>query len=251
VIVTARAARLVERNLLVYRHTWVIIFTGFFEPVFYLFSIGIGIGHLVGTIEGVPYRTFVAPALMASSAMNGAVLESTMNVFHKLKHAKVYDAVLATPVDVDAVAIGEITWCLIRGALYGTGFLIVMTSMGLIDSPWGIAALPAAVLIGFAFAATGMAFTTCARSWNDFEIVQAVLIPLFLFSATFFPLYTYTGPVRVIVECTPLYHGVALIRSLTTGAVGWGVLVHIAYLLTMGVIGLLITSRRLARLLLQ
>ena len=103
-IVTARAARLVERNVLVYRHTWVILFTGFFEPVFYLFSIGVGIGHLVGTVEGVPYRTFVAPALMASSAMNGATLESTMNIFHKLKYAKIYDAVLATPVDVGDVA---------------------------------------------------------------------------------------------------------------------------------------------------
>jgi lipooligosaccharide transport system permease protein len=250
VIVTTRAARLVERNLLVYRHTWVILLTGFFEPVFYLFSIGVGIGKLAGTVEGVPYRTFVAPALMASSAMNGAVFESTMNIFHKLKHAKIYDAVLATPIDVDDVAVGEITWCLMRGSLYGLGFLVVMAAMGLIESPWGILALPAGVLIGFAFAATGMAATTYVRTWSDLEIVQAILVPMFLFSATFFPLSTYARPMQLVVQCTPLYHGVALIRSLTTGDVSFGLLWHVAYLATMGAIGLTVTSRRLARLLL-
>jgi lipooligosaccharide transport system permease protein len=251
VIVSTRAARLVERNLLVYRHQWIILFTGFFEPVFYLFSIGVGIGKLVGTVEGVPYRAFVAPALMASSAMNGATLESTMNIYHKLKYAKTYDGVLATPIAVGDVAAGEIAWCLFRGALYGIGFMVVMFAMGLIESPWGALALPAAVLIGFAFASTGMAATTYVRSWADFEIVQLVLVPLFLFSATFFPLSTYTGPVQVIVQCTPLYHGVALIRSLTTGSVTIGLLWHVVYLFVMGLIGLRITSRRLAHLLLQ
>ena len=251
IIATTRATRLVERNVLVYRHTWMILFSGFFEPVFYLFSIGIGIGHLVGTVNGVPYRTFVAPALMASSAMNGATLESTMNIFHKLKYAKIYDAVLATPVDVDDVALGEISWCLIRGALYGAAFLVVMSVMGLVDSAWGLLALPAAVLIAFAFAACGMAATTFVRTWADFEIVQLALVPLFLFSATFFPLSTYKPPIQAIVQLTPLYHGVALIRSLTTGDVSAVLLLHVAYLVVMGLIGLTITSRRLARLLLQ
>ena len=251
VLFRTRASRLVERNVLVYRHTWMILFSGFFEPVFYLFSIGIGIGHLVGTINGVPYRTFVAPALMASSAMNGATLESTMNIFHKLKYAKIYDAVLATPVDVPDVARGEIAWCLIRGALYGSGFVVVMTAMGLIESPWGMLALPAAVLIAFAFAACGMAATTYVRTWADFEIVQLCLVPLFLFSATFFPLSTYAAPMRVVVQCTPLYHGVTLIRSLTTGDLSLALVAHVGYLVAMGMIGLTITSRRLARLLLQ
>jgi len=249
-IATYRAKRLVERNVMVYKHTWVILFSGFFEPVFYLFSIGVGIGHLVGTIEGVPYRTFVAPALMASSAMNGAIFESTMNIFHKLKYAKIYDGVLATPIAVGDVALGEITWCLIRGGLYGVAFMGVMTATGLIESGWGVLALPAAVLIGFAFAACGMAATSYARSWADFEIIQLVLVPLFLFSATFFPLSTYTRPVQLIVQLTPLYHGVALIRALTLGDVSFGLLSHVVYLAVMGVIGLAITARRLERLLL-
>ncbi|HEY2814838.1 MAG TPA: ABC transporter permease [Acidimicrobiales bacterium] len=246
-----RSARLLERNLIVYRHTWVIIFSGFFEPIFYLFSIGIGIGHLVGDLDGVSYRAFVAPALLASSSMNGAIYESTMNIFHKLRYAKTYDAMLATPIGPRDVAVGEITWCLIRGALYGMGFLVVMTAMGLIQSWWGLAALPAAVLIGFAFAATGMAGTTYVRTWADFEIMQLLLTPLFLFSATFFPLSTYPAGLRFIVQITPLYQGVALIRSLTLGTVGPGQLLNIVYLLVMGAAGLLITSRRLGTLLLQ
>jgi lipooligosaccharide transport system permease protein len=246
-----RSARLLERNLIVYRHSWVIIFSGFFEPIFYLFSIGVGIGNLVGDLDGVSYKAFVAPALLASSSMNGAIYESTMNIFHKLKYAKTYDAMLATPVQAGDIALGEITWCLIRGALYGTGFLVVMTAMGLIESWWGIVALPAAVLIGFAFAATGMAGTTYVRTWADFEIMQLLLVPLFLFSATFYPLSTYPPALRFVVQITPLYQGVALIRSLTLGTVGPGQLVNVAYLLVMGAIGLLITSRRLGKLLLQ
>jgi lipooligosaccharide transport system permease protein len=250
VIATYRAKRLVERNVLLYRHTWIILFSGFFEPVFYLFSIGVGIGHLVGEIDGVPYRTFVAPALMASSAMNGAIFESTMNIFHKLKYAKIYDAVLATPVAVNDVAVGEITWCLIRGSLYGTAFMVVMAVSGLIESPWGVLALPAAVLVGFAFAACGMAATSYARSWADFEIIQVIIVPLFLFSTTFFPLSVYTRPVQLIVQCTPLYHGVTLIRALTLGEVSLGLLTHVVYLVVMGFIGIAITARRLGRLLL-
>jgi lipooligosaccharide transport system permease protein len=174
-----------------------------------------------------------------------------MNIFHKLRYAKTYDAMLATPIGPRDVAVGEITWCLIRGALYGMGFLVVMTAMGLIQSWWGLAALPAAVLIGFAFAATGMAGTTYVRTWADFEIMQLLLTPLFLFSATFFPLSTYPAGLRFIVQITPLYQGVALIRSLTLGTVGPGQLLNIVYLLVMGAAGLLITSRRLGTLLLQ
>ena len=131
-----RATKLIERNYLVYRNTWVIVFSGFFEPVFYLLSIGLGLGELVGGVEvggrSVSYEAFAAPALLASSAMNGAVYESTMNIFFKLKHAKVYDAILVTPMGVGDVALGEIGWCLIRGALYAVGFLVVMLAMGLV-----------------------------------------------------------------------------------------------------------------------
>ncbi len=251
-----RAGLLIERNLLVYRRGWLVIVSGFFEPLFYLLSIGLGIGALVGAVplgDGrlIPYTVFVAPALLASSAMNGAIYDSTFNVFFKLKYAKTYDAILATPVGVGDVAAGEIGWALIRGALYAGTFLLVMLAMGLVRSPWAILAFPAALLIGFAFGAVGMAATSFMRTWADFDLVQLVILPLFLFSGTFYPLTTYPEPIRVLVELTPLYHGVDLVRGLTTGALEPGMLVHVAYLTVMGVVGLAITSRRLERLLLK
>jgi lipooligosaccharide transport system permease protein len=251
-----RAGLLIERNLLVYRRGWLMIVSGFFEPLFYLLSIGLGIGALVGAIplgdgRTVPYTAFVAPALLATSAMNGAIYDSTFNVYFKLKYAKTYDAILATPVGVGDVAVGEIGWALIRGALYAGTFLLVMLAMGLVSSPWAILAFPASLLIGFAFAAAGMAATSFMRTWQDFDLVQLVILPLFLFSGTFYPLTTYPEPVRLLVELTPLYHGVDLVRGLTTGALGPGMLVHVAYLMVMGLVGLAITSRRLERLLLK
>ena len=120
-----RAALLVERNIYVYRRTLLVIFSGFFEPLFYLLSIGLGIGGLIGTIPGpdgrpIPYELFVAPALLATSAMNGAIYDSTFNVFFKLNYEKTYDAVLATPLGVGDVALGEIAWALIRRRTCGS-----------------------------------------------------------------------------------------------------------------------------------
>ncbi len=251
-----RAGRLVERNIMVYRRAWMVIFSGFFEPLFYLLGIGFGIGTLVGTITGpegqaIPYTLYVAPALMASSAMNGAIYDSTFNVFFKLRYAKTYDAVLATPLGIGDVAIGEITWALLRGSIYAAGFILVMLALGLVASPWAVFALPAAMLIGFAFAAVGVAVTTFVRSWRDFDLVQIVLLPLFLFSATFYPISVYPEPLQIVVALTPLYHGVSLLRGLTTGAVGPYMLIDAGYLLLMGLIGLAIAAARLERALLK
>jgi lipooligosaccharide transport system permease protein len=251
-----RAGRLVERNLMSYRRNWMLLVSGFFEPVFYLFGIGYGLGSLIPGVIGpdgreISYGLFVAPALLASSAMNGAIYDSTFNVFFKLRYAKTYDAVLATPLGVGDVAVGEVTWALIRGTLYALGFVAVMAVFGLIASPWAVLTLPAAMLIGFAFAAVGMAATTFMRQWTDFDYITMVTLPLFLFSATFYPITAYPEPLRVIVQLTPLYHGVDLLRSLTIGAIGPGILVHVAYLVVMGLIGLAIVARRLDRLLLK
>jgi len=250
-----RAGLLIERNLVVYRRGWLVIVSGFFEPLFYLLSIGVGIGALVGDVaiggQPVAYTAFVAPALLASSAMNGAIYDSTFNVFHKLRYAKIYDAILATPVGVGDVAVGEIGWALMRGGIYATAFLLVMAVLGMVLSPWAILALPAALLLGFAFGAVGMAATSYMRTWQDFDLIQLAILPLFLFSATFYPITTYPEPIRLLVQLTPLYHGVDLIRGLTTGMVGPGLLVHVAYLVAMGLLGLAVTSRRLERLLLK
>ncbi|HEY6058251.1 MAG TPA: ABC transporter permease, partial [Candidatus Limnocylindrales bacterium] len=131
------------------------------------------------------------------------------------------------------------------------GFLAVMVVLGLVGSPWAVLALPAAMLIGFAFAAVGMAATTFMRQWTDFDYITMVTLPLFLFSATFYPISAYPEALRIVVGLTPLYRGVDLLRSLTTGVVGPGLLVDVAYLGVMGLIGLAIAGRRLDRLLLH
>jgi lipooligosaccharide transport system permease protein len=251
-----RADRLVERNVMNYRRTWLVLVSGFFEPLFYLLGIGFGIGALVGTVAGpdgstIPYSVFVAPGLLASSAMNGAIYDSTFNIFFKLRYAKTYDAILSTPLGINDIAVGEIAWALIRGTLYAIGFLAVMLVLGLVRSPWVILSLPAAMLIGFAFAAVGMAATTWVRSWTDFDYIFVVTLPLFLFSSTFYPLSVYPEPLRTIVALTPLSRCIDLLRSLALGQISPVLLIDIAYLTIMGAIGLWVVSRRLDKLLLK
>lgn len=251
-----RVKHLLEHNLIVYRSVWWVILAGFFEPVFYLFSIGVGLGALIGDVPGpsgemVPYAAFVAPAMLAASAMNGAVYESTFNIFFKIRYGNTYKSILATPVAPGDIATGEIIWSLFRGALYATGFIVVMASMGLIESPWGIMALPATLLIGFAFGAVGMAATTFMRSWQDFDLVNMVTLPLFLFSATFYPLEVYPEFFQTFTQFSPLYHGTELVRSLTLGAFDSGLWVNIGVLVGMGLAGSAVIGRRLERLLLS
>ena len=245
----------VERNLMAFRRAWVLLITGFLEPVFYLFSLGVGVGALVRTVTTdsgavVPYATFVAPALLAAAAMNGAVL-STFNVFFKLKYARLYDSVLATPLGPRDVAVGEVLWSLSRGALYSAAFLLVAAAAGMVSSWWALAALPAAVLIGFAFSAVGMFATTYLRSWVDLDLITLGIQPLFLFSATFFPLSSYPASLQLLVQLTPLYHGVALERALMLGEIAPGLLVHVAYLAALGLVGVVGAARRIERLLLS
>jgi lipooligosaccharide transport system permease protein len=246
---------LIERHARAYRHLWLVLVSGLAEPLFYLLSLGVGLGQLVGTVIGpngqqVTYTAFVGPALLATSSMNGAIYDSTFGVFFLLKYAKVYNAILATPMRAADVALGQIGWALIRGSLYACAFMLVMLGMGLLKSGWAVLALPAAILTGFAFAAAGMAATTFMRSWQDFEFVMLVSLPMFLFSTTFYPLSIYPRALQVVVECTPLYQAITLIRGLTLGVVGPALLVPVAYLALMGVAGLLIAGRRVSRLLL-
>ena len=252
---TGKSMRLVERNLMVYRHVWGVLLSGFFEPLFYLFSVTIGLGELVGDIrlgsgEAVTYATYVAPALLASSAMNGPVFEA-FGIFFKLKYAKIYDGVLATPVSPRDVAVGEITWSQMRGALYATAFVGVMAVMGLIQSPWGLLALPGAMLIGLAFGAVGMAATTFMRSWQDFDLITLVTMPMFLFSATFYPLSVYPEWLQTVARFSPLYHAVDMLRAFTLGTFDWSIAGHIAVLLAMVVVGMAVSSRRITKLLLS
>ena len=222
------AARVLERNILVYRRSWIFLVSGFFEPLFYLLSIGIGLTHLVGPIpvDGklVPYTAFVAPGLLASSAMNGAMIDSTFQVFFKLKIAKTYDAMLATPLGVGDVAMGELSWWCCgarstRGPSWASWRSWATWSR---RGPCCAGRPPSSRL---ALASAGMAGTTYMRTWQDFDMVSLAFIPLFLFSATFYPLTVYPGWLQAVVRCTPLYQGVVLsgppIWASSTGSC-WG-----------------------------
>jgi lipooligosaccharide transport system permease protein len=255
-VYSGRGHVVLERAFRVYRRSWMVIFSGFFEPLFYLFSLGTGLHTLVGTVVGpggqvLSYTAFIAPALLASSAMNGAVYDSTMNVYFKMKYAKLYDAMLATSMGPLDVALGEIGWALIRGGLYSAGFMVVMYAMNLTASWWSLAMLPAALLIAFGFGAVGMAVTTYMKSFQDLDLVQVAILPMFLFSGTFYGLDVYPTWLRLVVEALPLHHGIALLRGLNAGVLDVAMAGHVLYFLVMVAIGLVVTTRRLDKLLLR
>ena len=251
-----RAGRLVERNLFVYRRTWTIIVSGFFEPIFYLFGMGFGVGALVGEVPGpngqpIPYATYIAPALLAVSAMNGAMFEATFNFFFKLRWQKTYDSILATPLTLGDIALGELVWSATRAALYGVGFLVVVAVLGMITSPLAILALPAALLLAFSVGAIAMAGSTFMRYWTDLDLISIIVLPIFLFSGTFYPISVYPPALQVVVWFSPLFHGTEIIRSLMLGAVQPVILVHVAVLVIYALVGFTVCARRLNVLLLK
>ncbi|MDQ4134296.1 MAG: ABC transporter permease [Actinomycetota bacterium] len=246
--------RVVERNVMAYRRMWLTFVSGLVEPLLYLLSIGIGVGALVGDVMGpggraIPYDVFVAPGMLAAAAMNGAIVDTTYNFFFKFKYSRTFDAMLSSPLGTTDVAFGEMTWSLLRGTAYAAAFLVAMAVLGLIESAWAVLAIPGAMLTSFAFAGAGMAATTWMRGFVDFDYINVVTIPMFLFSATFFPIERYPGALEWLVRATPLYQGVALERSLVLGDVGWAIVAHAAYLAVMGAVGVRITAARLGRLL--
>ena len=247
--------RLLERNILAWRGMWLIFLSVLLEPIFFLFSIGVGVGALVGDVtlpsgEVVSYRSFVAAGLLATSAMMGPVFDSTFNFFVKLKYFHIYQATLATPMRPTDVVRGVMLWSLLRAAAYATAFLITMAIMGLTESWWAVLCAPVAVLIGYAFAGAGLGATTYMRSFIDFDFVNLAIIPMFLFSGTFFPLSQYPEWLQWVIRCTPLYQGVALERALVFGDISPSLLLNVAYLLVMGSVGLWVAGRRLGTLLL-
>ncbi|MBX6355568.1 MAG: ABC transporter permease [Micromonosporaceae bacterium] len=254
-----RSAAVAQRNVSALRSGpayWLVILSGFFEPLLYLFSIGVGVGELIGDLtlpdgRTVSYAAFVAPAMFAASAMNGALAESTFNFYGKINFMRLYDGVLATPVRPFEIALGELSWAMVRGAIYSAGFLVIMVAMGLTSAGWALLAFPASLLVGFAFGALGMALTTFMRSWQDFDLMGSAQYALFLFSGTFVPPDSYPAALRVIVELTPLYHSVELLRAISMGSAGWPAVGHAGYLLAATLLGLSVAGRRMGKLLLK
>lgn len=251
----SRRARVIleHRRIAFKQGHWIVVLSGFVEPVLYLLSFGYGVGKLVGKIQVVPghyvtYVQFIAPALLATSAMNGAIYDSTWNIFFRLKYDGTYKAMLATSLGPLDVALGEIGWALIRGLLYATGFTAIVFPLGIMKGWYGLLAIPAAVVIAFGFASMGMLYTTFAKSFVQMDWVNVVMLPLFLFSGSLYPLSIYPQWLRTIIEALPLWHGIQIVRSLSLGIIHWGLLWHFAYFAAMIVIGLTFTTRRLRSL---
>ena len=247
---SGRSRAIMERAYIAFKSsTWKIVISGFVEPVLFLLSFGYGLKDLVGdiTVAGQPvgYVAFIAPALLATSAMNGAIYDSTMNVFFKLKHDRLYHGMLATSLGPMDVALGEISWALLRGLSYSIGFMAIVAPLGLIPSMWGILAIPAAVLIAFGFASFGMAVTSYMKSYQQLEVVNVVLLPMFLFSGSFYPLDVFPEWLQTIIRLFPLAHAIDLVRGLTLGNISWALAGHAMYFVVMIVIGLFFTTRRL------
>jgi lipooligosaccharide transport system permease protein len=247
----------ISRGLLATKSSnYLVVLTGFFEPVFFLLSMGIGLGALVGTVTTttgveVSYAAYIAPALLAVSAMNGAVYDSTWNVFFKMNYSKIYEGMLSTSLGPLDVVFGEIFLALLRGALYAAGFMIVMQALGLNLAWTALLALPAVMVIALGFASLGMAVTSYMKTFQQMDWVAFVLLPMFLFSATFYPLTVYPEPVQWLVQALPLWHGVELVRGLTTGALSIAMLGHLLYYAVMIAVGLVFTTRRLRALFLD
>lgn len=256
-VYAGRARAIVERSYIAFKtSTWVVILTGFTEPVFYLASFGYGVGKLIGTVEVSPghsikYAAFLAPALLATSAMNGAIYDSTWNVFFKLRYDRIYQSMLATSLGALDVGLGEILWALIRGLIYSVAFMSIVAALGLVTSWWALLAIPIAILIAFAFAACGMAITTYMTSFEQMNLINAVILPMFLFSGSFYPLTVFPGWLQGIIKVLPLWHGITLMREVSLGTIHIGLLGHAAYFVVMICLGVVVTTRRLHKLFLR
>lgn len=246
-----RSHAVLQRSFIAFKSsTWIVIVSGFVEPVLYLFSFGYGVGKFIGNIDAgggrmVTYAAFIAPGLLATSAMNGAIYDSTWNVFEKMHETRLYHGMLATSLGPLDVALGEIAWALLRGLVYAVGFMVVVAPLGLIPSWWGILAIPGAVLIAFGFASVGMAITSYFSSYQQMNIIQIAMMPMFLFSGSFFPISVFSPWLQKVIEVLPLWQAIQLIRGLTLGVIDGGLIGHVVYFLVMIVGGLYFTTKRL------
>jgi len=236
--------------------TWAVVASGFVEPLIYLVAFGYGIGQFIdGVVDGngnpISYAQFIAPALLATSAMNGAIYDSTWNVFFKMHFGRIYNGMLSTSLGTLDVALGEISWALLRGLAYAIGFMAIVTPMGLVPSWWGLLAIPASVLVAFGFAAVGMGITSYLKHRQQMQYIQLVMLPMFLFSGTFYPLTIYPEPIQWFIQALPLWQAIELIRGLTLGILNLAMLGHVLYFVVMIIGGLYFTTRRLTALFLR
>jgi lipooligosaccharide transport system permease protein len=227
------------------------------NPIFYLGALGIGLGTLVNksssTPGGVEYLAFVAPGVLAATAMQIASTEASWPVLGSIRWTRIYYAMLATPLQIRDIVFGHQAWMLTRVVSSCAVYLAVIAAFGGIHSPLGVLALPACFLVGLAFSAPMAAYAATAENDGAFVVVNRFLIiPMFLFSGTFFPVTQLPKALEWLAYATPLWHGVDLCRSLTLGTVHWPLaFVHVVYLAAWGIAGLVLALHTYRRRLLK
>ncbi len=241
--ISRRFFRVWQRNCSVYRKTWKISFLPpLLEPLLYLAAFGVGLGSLVGTVPyrggEVDYLTFIAPGLLSVAIMYNAFFETTYSSFVRMYYQKTFDAMLATPLTLEEVILGELAWAATKSLLAASLMLAVIAPFGLISWPGGLLILPLAVLGGAAFAAAGMLFTALVPNIETFNLpIFLFITPMFLFSGTFFPLANLPTWAQVLAQILPLTHLVGLARAATFGAAGPELFPALVYLLLFAGIG--------------
>ena len=251
--------RVFEYRLLTYRRTYrASLFSSFVSPVLFLTAMGVGLGGYVSNsaaLDGVPYLVFLAPGLLAATAMQTASFEATFPIIGGLIWNKVFHAMAATPISPLDVALGNLAWIAARLFLVTGIFTLVIIVFGAYESPLVVLCIPAAVLTGMAFAGPLAAFSATQHNPNRFAaIFRFVITPLFLFSGTFFPISSLPASIQALAWLTPLFHGVALTRSLALGTVTEdpvATVIHLVYLVTLEAVGAYVTTRTIERRLIR
>ncbi|MEP7054931.1 MAG: ABC transporter permease [Actinomycetota bacterium] len=227
---------LLQRQVYVYRRSWSEFVASVLEPLVYLLAMGVGLGRLVRNapgMQGISYAAYIAPGLLAMAVMNASINETIFGAYSRLRREKLYDVVIATPMSIAEIVRAEVWWAMLRGVLAGTGFLVTMWAFRLVHSPTAIVIVPASALVALAFAPAGLVVATYIRGWDDFQIVQLVMLPMFLFATTFYPLSVYPRAVQLLVECLPLYHSINLVREPALDTIGPASAVAAGYLIVM------------------
>lgn len=224
--------RVLQRHLTVFARNWrVSLSLNFIEPLLILTALGIGLGFYVQPIEGLPYLNYLAPGIIASSAMYATCYECTYGTFIRLEFQKTFQAMVATPLSMDDVIMGEILWGTFKSVMYGTIILLVITAMGLVASPWALLIPLVALVAGLQFAVLSMLWTGLMPNIDSFShFFSLFLTPLFLFSGVFFPLTGLHPAVQTMAWFSPLYHVVTLTRSLVLGDVSLALISHFIWL---------------------